>query len=78
MIVTVIAMRWSSQADEQGRAVTLVTTDAYKFYEFVGFELVAEKLIGDDNPSWDGPPVPIRIVSVAGNITWIAVLWWQN
>ena len=77
LTVTVFPIQLSSQADAQGRAVTLVTTDAYKFYEFVGFELVAEKLIGDDNPSWDGPPVPIRIVSAACHIAWIVVLWWQ-
>ncbi|KAI1792523.1 hypothetical protein LXA43DRAFT_324646 [Ganoderma leucocontextum] len=51
-----------SLADEQGRAVFLVTTDAYRFYEFVGFKLVRERLVGVDNPTWDGAPVAIRIM----------------
>ena len=47
LTVTVFPMQLSSQADAQGRAVTLVTTDAYKFYESVGFELVfSESVVG--------------------------------
>ncbi|EJF55769.1 hypothetical protein DICSQDRAFT_72947, partial [Dichomitus squalens LYAD-421 SS1] len=60
-------------ADGQGLAVTLITTDAYRFYEFVGFELVAEKLVGVDNPTWDGAPVPIRLVSGANRVVNIIV-----
>ncbi|KAM5540656.1 hypothetical protein V8D89_005687 [Ganoderma adspersum] len=43
--------------DEQGRAVFLVTTDAYRFYEFVGFKLVGERQVAVDNPTWDGAPM---------------------
>lgn len=39
-----------------------MTTDAYRFYEFVGFKLVGERQIAVDNPAWDGAPVTIRIV----------------
>ncbi|TBU27718.1 hypothetical protein BD311DRAFT_778781 [Dichomitus squalens] len=48
--------------DAKGLAVTVVTTDAYKFYEAVGFKLVAETIVGVDNPSWDGAPIHVRLL----------------
>ena len=51
------------QADAQGRATYLLTTDAYRFYETVGYKLVGEDWLGIDNPKWTGAPVPIRVVS---------------
>ncbi|KAI1792517.1 hypothetical protein LXA43DRAFT_887348 [Ganoderma leucocontextum] len=52
-------------ADEQGRAVWLVTTDAVGFYEAVGYKKIRERWIGTSNPAWDGPPVPVRVVSLS-------------
>ena len=51
------------QADTQARATYVVTTDAYRFYETVGYELVGEDWLGVDNPAWTGAPVPLRVVS---------------
>ncbi|KAH9936879.1 uncharacterized protein BXZ73DRAFT_76669 [Epithele typhae] len=49
-------------ADSLGRAVYVVTTDAYRFYEKCGYTLVGEVFIGDGNPAWHGPPAPIRLM----------------
>lgn len=57
------------QADEQGRAVWLVTSDAVGFYEAVGYTKAREQWIGTSNPAWDGPPVPVRIVSLSVQLT---------
>ncbi|KAM5540653.1 hypothetical protein V8D89_005684 [Ganoderma adspersum] len=49
-------------ADEQGKAVWLVTSDAVGFYEAVGYTKIREQWIGTSNPVWSGPPVPVRIM----------------
>ncbi|OSD04346.1 hypothetical protein PYCCODRAFT_1466307 [Trametes coccinea BRFM310] len=49
-------------ADAQDRGVYIFTTDAYRFYETVGYTLVEEDVLGVDNPKWKGDPVHIRIV----------------
>ncbi len=41
-----------------------MTSDAVGFYEAVGYTKIREQWIGTRNPAWDGPPVPVRIVSV--------------
>ncbi|KAI0687337.1 hypothetical protein C8Q76DRAFT_760739 [Earliella scabrosa] len=53
----------NDMADTQARATYVVTTDAYRFYETVGYELVGEDWLGVDNPAWTGAPVPLRVVS---------------
>ena len=53
------------QADEQGRVVWLVTSDAVGFYEAVGYTMFREQWIGTRNPAWSGPPVPVRLVSLS-------------
>ena len=53
------------QADSLGRGVYVVTTDAYRFYERLGYKLVGEVWIGDGNPRWQGPAAAIRLVSDA-------------
>ena len=64
-----VVARWDwaltrrAQADSLGRAVYVVTTDAYRFYERLGYGLVGEVWIGDANPRWRGPPAAIRLVS---------------
>ncbi|KAI9056589.1 hypothetical protein FKP32DRAFT_1478662 [Trametes sanguinea] len=50
------------QADAQDRGVYILTTDAYRFYETVGYTLVEEDVLGVDNPKWKGDPVHIRIM----------------
>lgn len=52
------------QADAQGRSTFVVTSDAYRFYEAVGYKLVGERWLGVDNPRWKGEPVPVRVVSI--------------
>ncbi|TFK85838.1 hypothetical protein K466DRAFT_174382 [Polyporus arcularius HHB13444] len=49
-------------ADVQGRATFVITGDAYKFYESVGYKLIGEDWFGNDNPKYHGPPGPIRLV----------------
>ncbi|KAI0832525.1 hypothetical protein BC628DRAFT_1309639, partial [Trametes gibbosa] len=53
----------NDMSDVQGRGVYLVTTDAYRFFEPLGYSIVQEGFIGVDNPKWSGPPVAIRIVN---------------
>ena len=53
---------FSSQADSLGRGVYVITTDAYRFYERLGYKLVGEVWIGDGNPRWNGPAAAIRLV----------------
>ncbi|KAI0650643.1 hypothetical protein C8Q79DRAFT_397400 [Trametes meyenii] len=49
-------------ADKQNRAVWLFTTDAYEFYETVGYSVIQEDVAGADDPTWEGEPVPLRIM----------------
>ncbi|TFK88054.1 hypothetical protein K466DRAFT_652831 [Polyporus arcularius HHB13444] len=52
----------NDMADAQGRKTYVITGDAQGFYETVGYRLVGEDWLGIDNPLWNGPPVPIRIM----------------
>ncbi|KAI0677442.1 hypothetical protein C8Q78DRAFT_90409 [Trametes maxima] len=49
-------------ADKKKRGVWLFTTDAYGFYETVGYSIVQEDVAGADDPTWEGDPVPLRIM----------------
>lgn len=53
----------SFQADADSRDVWLVTTDAYAFYEFLGFATVRSFIVGDANPTWAKAPITVRVVS---------------
>ncbi|KAI0375741.1 hypothetical protein BV20DRAFT_932681, partial [Pilatotrama ljubarskyi] len=53
----------NDMADAQNRGVYILTSDAHGFYETVGYTVVQEDVVGADNPTWDGTPVPLRIVS---------------
>ena len=64
------------QADEQGRDIWLGTSDAAGFYERMGFKLVGETWIAKDNTDWDGPPVPIRMVSTTNTLCTHCILTW--
>ncbi|KAH9899773.1 hypothetical protein C8Q73DRAFT_787620 [Cubamyces lactineus] len=57
----VLLSRLSPKADAQERSVYLFTTDAYGFYETVGYTVLQEAVIGVDNPKWNGDPIHIRI-----------------
>ncbi|KAI0722871.1 hypothetical protein C8Q76DRAFT_793872 [Earliella scabrosa] len=50
------------QSDAEGRDCCLVTTDAHRFYESLGFSVVRTGVVGADNPTWHGEPVIIRIM----------------
>ena len=62
-------MAWSGymltvpQADAQGKAIWLGTTDAAGFYARLGYKVVGETTIAGDNPKWEGGPIAIRVVS---------------
>ncbi|KAI0832527.1 hypothetical protein BC628DRAFT_1406981 [Trametes gibbosa] len=49
-------------ADADGHDVWLVTTDAYAFYEGLGFSVVRSATVGDENPMWKGEPIVIRVM----------------
>ncbi|KAI0706865.1 hypothetical protein C8T65DRAFT_651150 [Cerioporus squamosus] len=49
-------------ADAQGRATFVLTGDAWKFYESVGYKLIGEDWFGNDNPKYHGSPGPIRLM----------------
>lgn len=51
------------QADADSRDVWLVTTDAYAFYEVLGFATVRSFIVGNDNPTWVKAPITVRVVS---------------
>lgn len=56
------------QADKQGRAIWLSNSNVKAntaFYNSLGFVTVHELSIGDENPTWDEPPVKVAIVSGA-------------
>ncbi|EJF61313.1 hypothetical protein DICSQDRAFT_61087, partial [Dichomitus squalens LYAD-421 SS1] len=52
------------QSDADGRDTWLVTSDAYTFYQRLGFSVVGTTYIGSNNPAWDRDPVPMYVVSV--------------
>ncbi|KAH9838324.1 uncharacterized protein C8Q71DRAFT_722536 [Rhodofomes roseus] len=54
----------NARADELGCASWLMSTDtAYTpFYEALGFVVVKEVLMGEDNPAWTDKPVAIQIM----------------
>ncbi|KAI0774374.1 hypothetical protein C8Q74DRAFT_830324 [Fomes fomentarius] len=50
------------KSDAEGRDVWLVTTDAWRFYGYLGFTIAHSGVVGMNNPAWDGKPVTIRIM----------------
>ncbi|CDO68708.1 hypothetical protein BN946_scf184652.g35 [Trametes cinnabarina] len=63
-------------ADAQGRGVYIFTTEAYTFYETVGYTVVEEDVLGKDNPKWAGDPVHIRIWLDNPSRTWQPTTTW--
>ena len=52
------------QGDADGHDVWLITSDAYGFYETLGFSVIGYTAVGTDNPKWKGKPVGVRIVGL--------------
>lgn len=54
----------SRQADAEGRATHLTSSNMKNvpFYESLGFKIVGEILLGDDDPTHDGPPIHVPLV----------------
>ncbi|KAL1944249.1 hypothetical protein VTO73DRAFT_3434 [Trametes versicolor] len=52
----------TDMADADSRDVWLVTTDAYAFYEFLGFATVRSFIVGDANPTWAKAPITVRVM----------------
>ncbi|KAI0335569.1 hypothetical protein GY45DRAFT_1316922 [Cubamyces sp. BRFM 1775] len=48
----------TDKGDADGHDVWLLTSDAYQFYESLGFSIVRSDVVGADNPRWKGGPVP--------------------
>ena len=55
------------QADTRGSGCWLVSSNVANnaFYRARGFEVVKTFVIGEGNPTWGEPPVPIEIVSAS-------------
>lgn len=56
------------QADAEGRAVWLASSNVAAntgLYNSLGFITVDTIYLGDDNPTWTEPPIPIDVVSTA-------------
>ena len=53
------------QADARGVQSWLVSSNTINrgFYHSLGFEVVATFYVGEDDPMWTAPPVPVDIVS---------------
>ncbi|OCB89551.1 hypothetical protein A7U60_g3243 [Sanghuangporus baumii] len=52
-------------ADAEGRSTYLLSSNAAantEFYNAHGFFIIAEILIGDDDPTWKGPPIPVPLM----------------
>ncbi|KAI9056588.1 hypothetical protein FKP32DRAFT_1478887 [Trametes sanguinea] len=59
---TALMQHANALADSQKLGVYAITSDAYKFYETMGYSLVQEETLGVNNPAWDGEPVHIRLM----------------
>ena len=45
-----------------------MTASAHAFYERHGYKVVGETFIGKEDPTWEGPPAGIRVVSKAAQL----------
>ncbi|OJT10214.1 hypothetical protein TRAPUB_13319 [Trametes pubescens] len=52
----------TDMADAEGRDTWVITVSASGFYEQLGFYIVREGVLGDDNPSWEGGPIPVFVL----------------
>ncbi|KAH9899770.1 hypothetical protein C8Q73DRAFT_333730 [Cubamyces lactineus] len=52
----------TDMGDADGHDVWLITSDAYGFYEALGFSMIRYSAAGVDNPKWKGKPVGIRVM----------------
>ncbi|KAF7798887.1 hypothetical protein EIP86_010115 [Pleurotus ostreatoroseus] len=54
------------QADAEERATWLISSNALNegFYNSLGFETAKEIVLGDDNPTWNEPPVVIALDTI--------------
>ncbi|KAI0335570.1 hypothetical protein GY45DRAFT_1316924 [Cubamyces sp. BRFM 1775] len=52
----------TDMGDADGHDVWLITSDAYGFYETLGFSVIRLDFVGADNPKWKGKPVGVRIM----------------
>lgn len=51
-----------AKGDADGHDVWLLTSNAYKFYELLGFSVAGETTVGAEDPTWDQEPVALRLV----------------
>lgn len=56
----------TSLADEEGRATYLLSSNPIntEFYNSHGFVEIGKAMIGEGNPTWNAPPLPILLVRV--------------
>ncbi|KAH9846937.1 hypothetical protein C2E23DRAFT_536501 [Lenzites betulinus] len=52
----------TNMADAAGRDTWLITAGSYTFYEQLGFVVVGKDALGDNNPKWEGKPIPIHLM----------------
>ncbi|KAH9846935.1 hypothetical protein C2E23DRAFT_536704 [Lenzites betulinus] len=52
----------TDMGDADGHDVWLLTSNAYKFYELLGFSVAGETTVGAEDPTWDQEPVALRLM----------------
>ena len=57
-------MHYHWQADKEKRSSWLISSNPANegFYNTLGFKTEKEILLGDDNPTWTGPPIVVALV----------------
>lgn len=61
----------SLQGDKEGRAVWLGSSniDNTRFYERHGFATIATVTLGEDDPTWNEPPIVLKLVCLHPRLT---------
>ncbi|KAI0352852.1 hypothetical protein OH77DRAFT_740427 [Trametes cingulata] len=52
----------TDMADAEGCDICVLSSDAYHFYERLGFVVVREAVLGRDNPEWHGEPIAVHLL----------------
>ncbi|KAI0819931.1 hypothetical protein BC628DRAFT_1331642, partial [Trametes gibbosa] len=65
---TTLVRTVTAMADAAGRDTWVITSGARTFYEREGFVLEGAAMLGATNPSWDGKPVEMCVVSAESGL----------
>ncbi|KAI0832528.1 hypothetical protein BC628DRAFT_1414819 [Trametes gibbosa] len=59
----------TDMGDADGHDVWLLTSNAFGFYELLGFTTVGETTVGGDDPTYNQEPVVVRVMSRPARLT---------